>query len=90
MTKHTPGPWKKSNCGNDILIGLRNDKWNPDAMGLVVAKTIGNSEMCQANANLLALSPDLLQDCRDALLFIADETLRSRIQSDIDKAEGKE
>lgn len=71
---HTPGPWSYVKEGNNIVIGKNNPEWNPDIIALIIAKTVGNSEMCQANARLIASAPDLLEACKEMAQWIADET----------------
>jgi hypothetical protein len=90
---HTSGPWKHAVEGNNITIGLRNDTWNKDLIALVVARTVGNSEMCQDNARLIAAAPDLLEACAQAELMLIHaggyaDTI-AKIRSAISKAEGR-
>lgn len=60
--KHTPGPWKRDkNCKAMIV----------DAEGLVVGECHDNfthrpQEECDANANLFAAAPALLEACKAA------------------------
>jgi len=68
--KYTPGPWAIAHSGNNIEIGLRNVEWNPNIIGMVVAKTIGNSKVCEANAALIAAAPDLLEALKECCEWI--------------------
>ena len=69
--KHTPGEWKVSDSGED-LISIRNV-----GTGFRIARVnslTGDSEIGQANARLIAAAPDLLAACEKALRSIIENT----------------
>ena len=53
--KHTPGPWNILYFNNEIRIGN------------MVARTMDNNDVCQANARLIAAAPDLYEACKSFL-----------------------
>lgn len=63
MSKHTPGPWKAEQAGADWFI-TGQDRDDDPYSGTVVFMDAGvNGE---ANARLIAATPDLLAACEDA------------------------
>jgi len=59
--EHTPGPWHIAN-GSKLLIHC-GERWVASAMGI-------QGEEGEANANLIAASPDLLGALREATLAL--------------------
>ena len=51
---HTPGPWRATPHNSIVGTGIVANR------GIVVASVLGVPEVCQANARLIAASPDLL------------------------------
>jgi len=65
-TKHTPGPWRTcglnvASDGERVVASCHAD--SPDSV--VIRPT--NTEECMANAQLIAVAPDLLAACEAAL-----------------------
>lgn len=96
MSKHTPGPWTAH------LIGYQ---WEPrihdDGTGTLLA-VVGNAEtdyqdarcVWEANADLMAAAPDLLNACASVWAYLADtddpklRALADECRTAIAKAEG--
>ena len=84
--QHTQGPWKyEARCGSSIhssiesCVSLKDypfSIWIPSppfalgAIGALVAVTPDNPTQAEANARLIAASPDLLKACKATLPFI--------------------
>ncbi len=79
---HTPGPWGSGKLGNDA------DQW---AINDESGRTIGLSYHGEANARIIAASPELLAVLQEIIEMDPDglpPTLRLRGQIAIAKAEG--
>lgn len=64
--KHTPGPWKLINTGENIFIG-------PDQFmtAAYIAKASGfDSQERDANARLIAVAPEMLHALKEVLVLI--------------------
>ena len=92
--KHTPGPWIYDMEGNYFTIGL---SWEDDGfktrhatikIGQIVAKTVGISPICEANARLIAAAPELLEAAVYALSEDPGEW-KQKLANAIAKAKGK-
>lgn len=94
MNKHTPGPWKWDEGFGAIVAGdgpdmLVTPMWRRET-------TAWGDETNEANARLIAASPDLLEACKAALLqqsihtacLGCDESLVAILRAAIAKAEG--
>jgi len=94
MSNHTPGPWeiwdrdKKSPIingqGDQVCIVSFTE-----TRGMIV-----KPERSMANARLIAAAPDLLNGCKEALVYCQSDPaiypLISLLKQAISKAEGKE
>jgi hypothetical protein len=69
MTKHSPGPWRTGDMFNTVF-GPKTDAPSPVTIATV---SKGN----QANARLIAASPDMLAACKAALAWFHDGEGRS-------------
>ena len=83
--KHTPGPWKKS---NDLILADEDQMMVCDIRGWGYLETrFGSVEAVKiqdANAQLIAASPDLLAACKAArqylnLLFVREQLWTEKI-----------
>ncbi len=63
MTQHTQGPWSVQ----DIAAPGRVEKWVWSDKTPVCKVTIGNAEIAQANARLIAAAPDMLAALQELL-----------------------
>ena len=92
-TQHTPGPWK--------FVGHNAIRQSIVKAGeRTIYQSIGdNSEIGDANARLIAASPDLLKTCKSLVRMILgymedrrtfSDTLIEKAQQVIDRTEGKE
>jgi hypothetical protein len=68
-SKHISGPWVCEHFPDGSAIKKYNDhEPHEDCSGnLVVAEVSGNSDICKANAELIAAAPDLLEALRAVL-----------------------
>ncbi len=86
-TKHTPGPWsvKKTNCGHGaVTAGTYTLRHNWDGLG--------SQEEMDANARLIAASPELLDALKLALEahdYPGREGWAENARAAISKAEGR-
>lgn len=87
QTKHTPGPWKLETeltpDGSDMLVVSQDYELVADCRsGLSTPRTTAMCEEAEANARLIAASPELLEACRYAGValraFQANETNGNR------------
>lgn len=83
--KHTPGPWKFNHVGEfDIEVA--------DQKGRLVCD-LGQWDEQEANARLIAASPELLEGCKIALEAMENRglwpTIQDKIKQAISKAERK-
>lgn len=87
-TQHTPGPWIiESGVGFYSIICRDGGKYD----GATIAHEVCNGE---ANANLIAAAPDLLEACKLAEANLApayssDHLVMKSLRVAIAKAEGK-
>ena len=72
---HTPGPWITSAKNGRVVVAL-NDRTNEK---VATAASIGNPPVAWANAQLIALAPELLQACRDVLDAIEQADLGGEV-----------
>ena len=83
MSKHTPGPWKRSGVWIDQSVGVAASS---DPMSASVATIIKRKEF-EANARLIAAAPEMLA----ALYHVRDHCLKhpdQLVDQAIAKAEG--
>lgn len=59
MSKHTPGPWVARRCGSGWAIDFNEDQ-----------EQVVDHVYEQADANLIAAAPDLLNACQQAREFL--------------------
>ncbi len=101
MSEHTPGPWKtaariRGGCWTDIIASRRHV-----AEVSSISNLTNHAEYVEqeANARLIAASPDLLKACKDLLTAISIDKRtregdyghdRERVRVAIAKAEGRE
>ncbi len=83
MTKHTPGPWIKiGECVREFdttdLIARPGHNFS----------VINPSQTLEANANLIAAAPDLLEAAKEALAECGDITVSKILRAAIAQAEG--
>lgn len=91
-TKHTPGPWKVVNFDGNVSSEIRAEN------GVMVGNPYGPAgrwaevrEEHEANANLIAAAPDLLEACKEAYRIIHNDAyVNDLLKKAIAKAEGKE
>ena len=74
MTKHTPGPWKIEHFSNSQR-GAYVEIWpKPDRAGhairVATVEPVHNNPNAEANARLIAATPDLLTACQAAYDYI--------------------
>ena len=91
--KHTPGPWQSGESDDFGPIGITAGPFDmpplPNGIWVQVAKVNRHGEQTMANAKLIAAAPDLLEACRRALDYIADDvTERDILAAAIRKATG--
>lgn len=98
MSKHTPGPWTV-----ELNIGIRGHAMiHADQLQsgtgrkvITLAEIWGSGELCEANARLIAASPELLGACKAFQKWLGhstdDQTERigRLVDSAIAKAEGE-
>ena len=72
---HTPGPWITSAKNGRVVVAL-NDRTNEK---VATAASTGNPPVAWANAQLIALAPELLQACRDVLDAIEQADLGGEV-----------
>ena len=71
MAEHTPGPWEWSvnlDCPSDLkgcFVGIYEDGRLCN-LAEVLSKTVGHQGICEANARLMASSPELVKALEDA------------------------
>jgi hypothetical protein len=92
MSNHTPGPWKVSR-----RFDVYQDTQTPGVGGTFVASTKGISELpesvnqvCEADAKLIAATPELLKALQDILIFdsaLSQENARAAIRKAIGESE---
>ena len=86
--KHTPGPWEVTN-----VYPKREPYYIAEGKGNAIACTMGGSRQDQANANLIAAAPELLEALRLAEATLAANLSQSdalpEIRAALAKAEGK-
>lgn len=73
--KHTPAPWVK----NGDFIESQDGYWIC-ALDTEPIHKIDYGETEQANARLIAAAPELLEAAQGLLLWIADETIKRRLE----------
>ena len=90
-TQHTPGPWRiVMSAGNfDSRVNAYQVKYGRAGTPLCIVDGAGNSSMHnEANARLIAASPDLLAELKDALRVLENvwppETRSSGIKRQLD------
>lgn len=90
MSRHTPGPWTWSECGDCWLEG-------GDGSTIMHVDVDGNTCVYRGepNAHLIAAAPDLLEACQTALVtlninrrVIQIPQLEEKLRAAIQKAEG--
>jgi len=72
-TRFTPGPWRVANNGRSVLAGsvkINQSSGNGSAQSSEVAKH--NQTMLEANANLMASSPELYDCLEFALEYMVE------------------
>lgn len=69
MSKHTPGPWiADDNEGSSVWkIYSRMSPSGHGIAGPCVAEVIGDSAEADANSNLIAAAPELLEAAKDVI-----------------------
>lgn len=103
QTKHTPGPWRVAKNAASIFAGKLGIAWvHPTE----VHPTQDRPDRRQANARLIAASPELLETCEFVLNFLKearennwlsiedqiflDAELESKLQAAIAKVTGEQ
>lgn len=97
MTKHTPGPWRVADRKPDIpgTLEIDSNGWHAHSIIYYRMDELDNPELIiqsEANANLIAASPELLEACKaifnnkKCLLEVDEVKLLCKA---IAKAEGK-
>ena len=87
MSKHTPGPWRIH--AGTIKFHIDNNKEG-------VCSTSGDSIWDEANANLIAAAPELLEALKEIIKLYGRSRLPARVdaiakgKAAIAKAEGRE
>ena len=92
MSNHTPGPWKVSR-----RFDVYQDTQTLGVGGTFIATTKGVSELpesinrvCEADAMLIAATPELLKALQDILIFdsaLSQENARAAIRKAIGESE---
>lgn len=73
-TKHTPGPWKYDGMWSLVMAGKYEIAAIHAARFAEDTKKRKRLDESQANARLIAAAPDLLEACKEALLWIETPT----------------
>lgn len=79
MSKHTPGPWWSHTNGSDFFVTATDFHGaNGKVAKCYVAdvqkfRNESGEDECQANAQLIAAAPDMLEALKVALLALGDE-----------------
>ena len=92
-TKHTPGPWEKADGKDGITRGIRG--WHgPERVNVINWNGISRATSVtgQANANLIAAAPDLLDALKRCKFDSLNMTLEDRefCRAAIAKATGEQ
>lgn len=74
-SKHTPGPW---NAKLDTVVGFTIRGESPGYVCEYYPVAEDNIQQVQANARLIAASPDLLAACKKSLTLVAGIDRRMR------------
>lgn len=83
--KHTPGPW--INLGNGDIVA-RSDNYCGGEKDIASVFLTSNDED-EANANLIAVAPELLEALTGLLLFPNNRRENNKARAAIEKATGK-
>lgn len=93
MSKHTPGPWISPHKTNAVTV--RHPVVMSDIGGVAIATWAGSEQQTDANARLIAASPDLyavLKELQESAAYWSEYDVPlgivDRINQAIAKAEG--
>ncbi|HUX55569.1 MAG TPA: hypothetical protein VMV77_01250 [Bacteroidales bacterium] len=89
-SKHTPGPWKlnpQPNPNRPTYYAIYSKTGGPDTVDHICQVTKQMSENWQANAQLIAAAPVMLDALKRALTGIDDYRIRIIVKSAIVQAE---
>lgn len=90
MSKHTQGKWSITKFGYDDNLIFKFQIGTPEkTVAYAYSNTGDRTEEQEANANFIALAPELLEALKDAYPLVADDAKRRKIGELIAKAEGK-
>jgi len=94
MSNHTSGLWVANNCGSKVRGALRRYASVTTASGKAIASCSASSktwearQQANANANLCAAAPDLLDALRRLMRHISDDFDGDTFADDWQKAQG--
>ena len=76
VSKHTPGPWSWD-IANGWLVAPDIEVPEDSDLGTIVLAYCADDEgPTEADANLIAAAPDLLEACKSAIVWVAYATAR--------------